>query len=267
MPDTIRCPDCGHENPAGSASCSRCNFPLQEAPAAPPPAPAPEGEPGIVIPRPVRRVRPRPAASQAATLWLVLGLVAAALLVWQGLEGFHKSNAPPVEGANADQARLADSLRQVLGRDSTDVEANIEYANLLYDTANWSDAARHYARALARDSSHVTAIVDMGVCYYNQGEFPHAEQIFLLALTHEPGQPVALFNLGIVNERRGDTDAALKFFHRALEANTPEGMKQQIMQHMQALLQKSGRKAPPLEPGAVPPGMPPGAMPPAGSGR
>jgi Tfp pilus assembly protein PilF len=104
------------------------------------------------------------------------------------------------------------------------------------------------------------------VCYYNQSDVRRAEQLFQLALHHDPNQPVALFNLGIVNERGGDAEAALKYFHRALEANSPEEMRQQIVQHMQQLLQKTGKTPPPLNPGAMPPGMPSGT-PPGGTGK
>jgi tetratricopeptide (TPR) repeat protein len=255
MSDTIRCPGCGHENPVGSASCSRCNYPLQEsAPGAAPPGPA---EPEIIIPRPVRRARPRPVANpNALFMWMFLGLVAAALLVWQGLDGFRKNNSVPVEGSTAEQQRLADSLRDVLARDSTDVEATIEYANVLYDTANWAQAQKYYARAIAMDSSRVTAIVDMGVCYYNQGDASRAEELFLLALAREPAQPVALFNLGVVSERRGESEAALKYFHRSLESGPSEAMKEEIVHRMQGILQKSGREVPPLDQGATPPGTP-----------
>ena len=34
MPESKRCPDCGHENPPGSESCEACNFPLAGLPAA-----------------------------------------------------------------------------------------------------------------------------------------------------------------------------------------------------------------------------------------
>ena len=267
MSDAVRCPDCGHENPAGSASCSHCNYPLQEsASGAGPSQPA---APEIVIRRPVRPRRPRPVANpNALFLWLALGAVAAVLLVWQAMDGFRKNNAVPVEGATFDQQRLADSLRAVITQDSTNVEATVEYANVLYDTANWPEAARYYARAIARDSTRVMAIVDMGVCYYNQGQMPRAEELFQLALTHEPNQPVALFNLGIVNERNGDGETALKYFHRALEANPPEPMRPEIVKHMQQLLEKTGKKAPPLDPGALPPGsMPPGGTPTGGTGK
>src|SRR5207237_9374627 len=52
---TIRCPDCGRSNPAGSESCEHCNYPLAGLPAAPkpedvaatslPPTEAPPSEP------------------------------------------------------------------------------------------------------------------------------------------------------------------------------------------------------------------------------
>jgi tetratricopeptide (TPR) repeat protein len=269
MPDTIRCPDCGHENPAGSLSCGRCNFPLQETVSSL--GPTQEVEPEIVIRRPVRRRRPRAMANQSVTLWLVVGGIAAVALLWQGLAGYRKSNAPPVEGASEDQQRAADSLRAVLRRDSTNVDALIAYGNVLYDTANWAEAARYYARGIARDSTRVHAIVDLGVCYYNRSDMQRAEQLFQLALRQEPNQPVALFNLGIVNERGGDYETALKYFHRALEADSPEEMKQQIVQRMQQLLQKTGKAPPPLNQGGMPPGMspamPPGQTPPGGTGK
>jgi tetratricopeptide (TPR) repeat protein len=262
MSDAVRCPDCGHENPAGSASCSHCNFPFHEpaSDSGPPDAAGPE----IIIPRPVRRQRPRPVANaNTLFLWMFLGVVTAAFLVWQAVDGARKNNAVPVQGASADQQRAIDSLRAVIRRDSTNVDATIECANLLYDTANWAEAAACYAHAIARDSARVMAIVDMGVCWYNQGEMARAEQLFHLALAREPGQPVALFNLGVVNEHAGENETALKYFHRALEAGPVEEMKQQIVQHMQQILAKTGRKAPPLGQGAMPPGMPP----PGGTGK
>ena len=270
MSNAVRCPGCGQENPVGSASCSHCNYPLQKT--APDPGQPVAAEPEIVIRRPVRRPRPRPVANQNALfLWMFLGVVAAAFLVWQALDGSRKNNAVPVQGASVDQQRLIDSLRTVIMRDSTNVEATIEYANVLYDTANWAEAATWYARAIARDSTRVMAIVDMGVCYYNLSDMQRAERLFQLALRRDPNQPVALFNLGIVNERGGDYDTALKYFHRALEADSPEEMKQQIVQRMQQLLEKTGKAPRPLNPGGMPPGMspamPPGQTPPGGTGK
>ncbi len=257
MSDVVRCPGCGRENPAGSTSCSHCNYPLQET--APGPGLPGAAEPEIIIRRPVRRPRPGPVANaNTLSLWMFFGVVAAALLVWQAVDGSRKNNAVPVEGASVDQQRLIDSLRTVILRDSTNVEATIEYANVLYDTANWAEAATYYARAIACDSTRVMAIVDMGVCYYNQGDTARAEELFQLALTREPRQPVALFNLGVVNERLDENETALKYFHRSLEASPSAEMKRQIVQHMQQILEKTGKKAPPLDPGGMPPPGGPG---------
>jgi tetratricopeptide (TPR) repeat protein len=253
MSDAVRCPDCGQESPAGSANCRHCNYPLGPVEA----APTPPAEPGVVLRRPARPPRRGPAVNAISlNLWLVAGGLAAVALVWTAYTSFRASNSVPVEGASVDQQRVADSLRAVLARDSTDVEANIQVANLLYDTANWAQAATHYARALARDSSRVTALVDLGVCYYNQGEMRQAEELFQRALARDPHQSVALFNLGVVNERAGEDRTAMRYYHRALETAPPEAMRQEIVRRMQSLMQKTGRAVPPMGPGAPPAGSP-----------
>jgi TPR repeat protein len=280
MTDTIRCPDCGHENPPGSVSCEACNFPLGGLPltapvdatagtmppagstvasatgtteagsGAGPPAPASHAaEPVIVIPRPVRRPRARPPASgMSLSLWLFFGSVMVAVLLWTAINGFHSSNTP-VEGANERQQSEADSVRGVLAKDSTNVDAQIALGDILYDTGNWKDAIAHYDAGIARDSSRSNALVDAGVSWYNLSNPTEAERYFRLALSRDPHQPVALFNLGVVYESRQDWDAALEFYHRALQSGPPEGMKQPLMDHMQQVLQKSGKRAPPLPDG------------------
>ncbi len=260
MPETVRCPDCGHDNPADSASCEACNYPLK--PLATSELPAASESP-VVIRRPVRRPRPRPAVGGTSlTLWLFFGVVASVILVLTAVNSFKKSNTPaPIEGSNVDQKKLAQEYEAVLARDSMDVEANVGLGNLLFDTGNWDHAIAHYSRAIAGDSARVTAIVDMGVCYFNLGRFAEAEDFFHLALRREPHQPVALFNLGIANARREDYDTAIQYFHRAMQSNPPPEMQEQLMKQLQSAMQKSGRSAPPLEQGQAPP---PGGTPPAG---
>src|SRR5262252_944168 len=98
MSDTIRCPDCGHENPRGRTECEACGFPLEmegadrsgrvtdtpETSAGSEPAGggAPQPPAGMpYIPRPIRRPpRPRPNA-QAATLWLIFGSFCAIVVI------------------------------------------------------------------------------------------------------------------------------------------------------------------------------------------
>ena len=257
----MRCPDCGHENPAGSTACANCNYPLGSAPgdrapvsgssadAAPPPA-VPLVPPPIPRPLPYRKhARPGSVNPQAMSLWLFVGGFCVLLLIYFGINGFQQSNTPQVPGSNESQQKKVDDLRAKLAKDSTDVASRIALANVMYDTGNWSDAILQYRSALAHDSTQVSALVDMGVCYYNLSQSDEAERLFQLALRHDPHQPVALFNLGIVSEKRGDYEAALKWYHAALQSAPPEDMKDPLVQAMQRLQAKTGKKPPPLPDG------------------
>jgi Tfp pilus assembly protein PilF len=55
-----------------------------------------------------------------------------------------------------------------------------------------------------------------------------------------------MFNLGIIAESKGQWDESLKQYHRALEADPPEAMKQLLQQRIQEAMAKTGRTPPPL---------------------
>lgn len=251
MPDTKRCPDCGHENPPGLESCEGCNFPLSGLPAAGAPAAAKEGQrpgPELVI-RPMRPIRPRrpaPPSNQATTLWITFGALCAIIVLFIALKANVERASQPVEGSNPEEQNHADSLRTVLEKDSTNVDARVALADILYNTANWSEAIVHYRSAVAHDSTRTPAIVDMGVCYFNLGDPEQAERCFLLGLARDPHHPIALFNLGIVNESRRDYPKALDYFHRALQSSPPGDLTGPITEAMQRVMKEQGTKAPPL---------------------
>lgn len=261
MSTTIRCPDCGHVNDAGRDHCEACNHPLHDgAPAAASPAPtAPErrgptgtfAAPGsVLIPprRPIRPRRPRPGGDAISLqLWLIFGTVAAVAVLWVAIQTATQRNTQPVEGSNTEQQQRAAVLFGALARDSNDVAAHHQLADLLYDTANWPDAIVHYRAAIRRDSSLINAIVDLGVCYYNLGASDEAERHFRLALAREPHQSVALFNLGVVYQGREQPEQALEYFHRALQSGPPESMRDTLQQRIAILMKQLGRKAPPLQ--------------------
>lgn len=261
----ITCPDCGTVNEAGSAACSRCNFPLgaaapgaTPAPAEPspePPAPAAEatGEaPAPVIERPIPR-RPRrqpmaPGSGLALSIWLFVGGFAALLLIFMAVKANVDRANEPVEGSSQAQQQRADELKAALERDSTNIDARQQLADVYYDTANWTEAVSHYRRVVAADSTRVTALVDLGVSYYNLGDPLAAERLFMLALRRDPHHPIALFNLGIVHERREDYENALRYYHAALQSDPPENMNEPLMQAMQRIQEKTGRQPGPLKP-------------------
>ena len=258
MSETIRCPDCGHENPAGSSICEACNYPLvpvTHPPAgapAPPAAPVSGGDP-VPIPRmtrPIRPRRPRPASNQATTLWLTFGSIMAIIVLYIALKANVERASQPVPGSNAEEQKRADELRGVLEKDSTNVDARIALADILYNTANWPEAIVHYRSAVRQDSSRVAALVDLGVCYFNLGNTVEAERHFLLGLAREPNHPIALFNLGIVNEQRERYDEAFEYFHRALQSAPPGEMHQPIAQAIERVMKKQGKEPPPLPGGS-----------------
>ncbi len=264
-----RCPSCGHVNAADATQCAQCNFPLREGkPEAGRDAPstARGDQPPVEISmqriRPIRPRRPSgPEQQLRLQLWLVLGTLAVAAVLWTAWQGFQKNNAgqEEVAGARAEQQQAADMARAELARDSTNVNAQIALANILYDTANWSEAIIHYRSAMRLDSTRVTTMVDLGVCYYNLSQVAEAEKLFKKALTIDPNQPVALFNLGIVAESREQYQQALDYFHAAMRSSPPEGMAPALNEAMKRVMQRLGKTAPPLEPGAGGSG--------AGSGR
>jgi Flp pilus assembly protein TadD len=134
----------------------------------------------------------------------------------------------------------------VLAKDSTNVTARIELANVLYDTGNWGEAIVHYKSALRLDPNRATTVVDMGVCFYNLGKFAEAESLFQHAIVLDPHQAVAMFNLGIIAEAQERWDEALVQYHRAMQSGPPEGMKAILEQHIQAAMAKTGKTPPPL---------------------
>jgi cytochrome c-type biogenesis protein CcmH/NrfG len=247
----MRCPDCGHENPPGAESCEACNFPLTGPPAARAPAPAPAtesaGSPVVVRPmRPIRPRRPAPPSNQATTLWITFGSLCAIIVIFIALKANVERASQPVQGSSPEEQGHADELRATLDKDSTNVDARIALADILYNTANWSDASVQYRSAVAHDSTRTGALVDLGVCYYNLGDPDQAERCFLLGLAREPAHPIALFNLGIVNEHRGDYAKALDYFHRALQSHPPGDLTGPITEAMQRVMKEQGTKAPPL---------------------
>jgi cytochrome c-type biogenesis protein CcmH/NrfG len=246
-----KCPSCGARHTADAAFCPECNFPLRES--SPTPVAAEASSSGksdfVLPPRPQRPRAPRPAAMQGVQvqIWVATGILVVAAIVYMAMQGFHRTNASrQVEGANTQQMQEVEFARRQIATDSTNVNARITLANLLYDTANWGEAILQYRAAERLEPRRVETVVDMGVCYYNLGEFAHAESLFTHALSLQPDQPVALFNLGIVAETREEWQLAADWFHRALNANPPEHMRQPLMEHLQTVMAKTGRSAPAL---------------------
>ena len=252
MLEDVICPSCGYRNSGGASACGSCNFPLELPPLAAsaaerPSGVTPEAPAGSTeFPRPGALRRPQrrgsPLQGQSVWLWLLFGTFAAGLLIWTAIDANRKRNETQTNalpGATPQQQTYADSARAAILADSTNLEAQIALANVLYDTGNWEEAIIHYKAALRRDSTRVAPIVDLGVCYYNLGAARDAEQLFHQALRIDPRQPIALFNLGIVSDRRGEKVVAEKYYRDALENAPSEEFKATVTASMQRMSQKT----------------------------
>jgi cytochrome c-type biogenesis protein CcmH/NrfG len=232
-------------NDGQATACSRCNFPLHPEGAAP--EPAVRGfDPNI---RRVRPIRPRPpqGPQQAlqTQLWVVLGAMAVMIILFTAFKGFQQNNPPPaVPGAREEQQHVADLARAELAKDSTNINARIALANILYDTGNWPEAIIHYRSAQRTDPDRVETIVDLGVCYYNLADVDAASAQFKRALELNPKHPVALFNMGIVTEAANKFDESLKYYQRAMDSNPPESMRPPLQEAIDRVKLKMSGKAP-----------------------
>lgn len=241
-PDATVCADCGV-----SLSAMNANPDLPRSQPAPDPGDPPAESPSAPMPplvRPMRfRPRPRRVDPTSATLWIVFGGFAASVVLWIAIQStLKKGGPPPIAGATTVLQAAADSLQNVLDRDSTNADARQRLADILYDTGNWEPAIVHYRAVLRHDPSRTTALVDLGVCYYNLSDTQTAETLFKQALEREPEHPVALFNLGIVHEKREEYDAALAYFRRSLATNPPEMMRTPVTASIDRVQAKMKRR-------------------------
>jgi len=97
MTKTIRCPDCGRENPSEAERCQHCGFPLEAEPTEVPPA-ASSSEPAAPfygLPLRRRPRRPPRAGAEALSLWLVFGTIMALVVIYVAVKPTSIAPSPP----------------------------------------------------------------------------------------------------------------------------------------------------------------------------
>jgi hypothetical protein len=141
-------------------------------------------------------------------VWVAVGLAALGAVLVAAVQIARQS--PPITIANASKPQLAEaeSLATVLRRDSTQVDANVAFGNLYYDTGNFGDAIPYYRRALRKDPTLTDVRVDMGVSYNNTGDIGEAQRTLEEATRLSPEHAVAHFDLGVVYQTVGKNSEA-----------------------------------------------------------
>ena len=134
------------------------------------------------------------------------------------------TGAPPAGAQMPPQiVAMVQEYREALAKDPDDVDANIGFGNLLFDSAQWQKAVDHYGRALAKAPGNADVRIDMAIAYHNLGQDEQARKEIERVTREHPDHKNAWLNLGVVNATLGDRAAAIRAWERylTLDPNGP----------------------------------------------
>jgi len=271
MPDpgSFPCPRCGELLPPGLPRCDACGAYLVTPPSASE-SPARREEPSVSRARSSSGRRPKPREGGSAiptTSWVFLlagllaggaigyaihgsagardegGLAAASDAMGGGAPGGAGGPAAggPPPGAQMPPQILAmvQEYRAALEKNPDDVQANIGFGNLLFDSSQWDKAADHYGRALAKDPGNADVRVDMAIAYHNLGQDQRAREEIERVTRDHPDHKNAWLNLGVVTASLGDRAAAIRAWERYLALDPNGEHAAEIRAHIEELRKQS----------------------------
>jgi DNA-directed RNA polymerase subunit alpha len=140
----------------------------------------------------------------------------------------------PTGAMPADVLEHVQQYKAALARDPKDVQANIGYGNLLFDSGQWENATKHYQAALEKAPGNADVRVDMAIALHNLGQDPKAIQELERVTREAPGHKNAWLNLGVICSGTGDRKTAIRAWERylALDPNGPHAasIREQVQQ-------------------------------------
>lgn len=247
---TFTCPRCGESLPAGSSRCDACGAYVVGTPAAgasasgPKPA-APKAQPGS-------------AAAGNAGLFLILGLIIGGAIGYvlhgaagpRGEGGMPRGPADVMRGSAAagddgasgmaggmgggaggggtppqmppQVVAMVQQYREALAKDPNDVDANIGFGNLLFDSSQWEKAADHYGRALAKAPGNADVRVDRAIALHNLNRNDEALKELQRVTREQPTHKNGWLNLGVISATLGDRAGAIAAWEQYLKLD-PSG--------------------------------------------
>jgi cytochrome c-type biogenesis protein CcmH/NrfG len=135
----------------------------------------------------------------------------------------------------------AQALRNILARDPTNVQANTQLGNMLYDAGRYAEAVPPYRQAFAGDSRNVNLSTDLGTALWYAGKPDEAIAQFDKSLAISPTHPQTLFNLGIVKrDGKQDPAGAVQAWEKLLAANPTYVERDKVQQLLDQLKQQVG---------------------------
>lgn len=111
---------------------------------------------------------------------------------------------------------MVQQYRQALARDPDDLEANIGFGNLLFDSGQWQKAIDHYQRALKKSPKNADVRVDMAIAIHSLGQNDVARKELERVTREQPTHLNAWLNLGVVAATLGDNAGAISAWERYL---------------------------------------------------
>lgn len=236
--DTFPCPRCGERLPAGLTRCDACGAYV---------VPTPEVTPSSTA-------KPAHAGGTPAIAWLLLvvglicgGAVGYALRgavgprldggmptgpadIMGGMTGAGErgamdgggmgggsSGSPAAPQMPPQVTAMVQQYRQTLARDPGNVEANIGFGNLLFDSGQWQRAVEHYQRALEKTPGNADVRVDMGIALHNLGQNEQARKEMERVTRERPTHLNAWLNLGVVAATLDDRAGAIRAWEQYLK--------------------------------------------------
>ncbi len=106
------------------------------------------------------------------------------------------------------QRAQLEQLQQRLSRDSNDLGAVLQLANVYYDLGRFAEAVPLYRRYLQADPGQAEVRIDYAYALFASGAEEDGIAELRRVLERFPDHPIALFNLGILQAQRGELHAA-----------------------------------------------------------
>lgn len=227
---TVRCKNCGSENPSGAETCLTCGFAL--------------------IPKSERQAKQEVHSKQKQTTaqkitpvvgsWkLVAGFMvflATGITLMQLFGGSNRTPAvSPVQPSTQSSANMqvlpqVEEMERQVAANPDNHEQILKLANFLQDNRFHDRAIKYYKDYLAHHPKDANARVDMGICYNDLGDLEEAKKQIRQALDYEPKHVFAHFNLGIVHLRGGEVEKANEWFKKVVDLDPKSEMAQRAQQ-------------------------------------
>jgi tetratricopeptide (TPR) repeat protein len=95
--------------------------------------------------------------------------------------------------------KFVEQKREELVKNSGNIQARIDLANMLFDLGRDKEAAEQYVLVLEKQPDNLSILSDLGVCYRRMKEPKKAVEYFNKVVKKDPQHLVAWYNIALTN--------------------------------------------------------------------